>query len=265
MSESHNLCTRCSNVRWADLAIDKDNTIADSLTNPSSSGVHVAPLEESHQALTDSRCMLCRLWASIKPPSLDNPSSSSKCHLRAFPSTILDDATVGFWTSRRPGRARRACTLVGAVMDPPSRYFDVYKIRTRGLFAIHRTSAILSEDYGFGARRISPDRIEFSVFKECMALCEKKHWQTCAPTGVAHPRGFRVIDCESKTIVPAPLVCQYAALSYVWGDTQADDEDLLDGMPLKSVPRVIEDSIAATLALGLRFLWVDRHVSIFLV
>ena len=43
--------------------------------------------------------------------------------------------------------------------------------------------------------------------------------------------------------------------------TPQDEKDLLDGMPLKAVPRVVEDSIAVTLALGLRYLWVDRHVS----
>ena len=72
-----------------------------------------------------------------------------------------------------------------------------------------------------------------------------------------------MIDCENRTVIEAPPGCRYAALSYVWGDTQADEDDISDGMPLKSAPLVIEDSMAATLALGLRFLWVDRHGSIY--
>ena len=271
MDQNPNLCPRCSSVQWAELADDNDNTVADSLSDRSSAGIFVAPLEESHQVLASSNCELCKLWAVIKPSTLDSVSSSSsssssaplsKCHLRAFPSTILDDVTGIFRTFLRPGRACRACVLIGVVTDLPSSYSDVYEIRARGLFAIHRASARLSEDYDFGPRRILPDHIDFSVFKDCIKLCEEKHAQTCLPVWVEQPRGFRVIDCVNNTVVAAPSACRYAALSYVWGNTQADEKDIIDGMPLKAVPSVVEDSIATTLALGLRYLWVDRHESI---
>lgn len=65
---------------------------------------------------------------------------------------------------------------------------------------------------------------------------------------------LKVIDCITRTIVAAPRGCRYVALSYVWGADQTISS--LDGNLLQT----IEDSIQVVLALGHRYLWIDRYV-----
>ncbi|TEA14095.1 hypothetical protein C8034_v003502 [Colletotrichum sidae] len=66
--------------------------------------------------------------------------------------------------------------------------------------------------------------------------------------------------------MPAPAKAEYTALSYVWGDATSQNvsttAESSQGRPLSSMaelPRVIEDAIALTMAMGLRYLWVDRY------
>lgn len=67
-------------------------------------------------------------------------------------------------------------------------------------------------------------------------------------------RNLKVIDCFTRTIVGAPQACEYVALSYVWGTNQTVSS--LDS----ELPQTIEDAIKVVLALGRRYLWVDRYV-----
>jgi hypothetical protein len=68
-------------------------------------------------------------------------------------------------------------------------------------------------------------------------------------------RGLKVIDCTRRTLVTRPPGCHYVALSYVWG-AEKQSCSLQD-----QLPQAIEDSLIVTLALGHRYLWVDRFVS----
>lgn len=246
-------CLRCNAIEWKNLAEDKEGIIMRSI---STRGISIAPLPETQEELQNSECQLCRLWASIKPLSLDE----SECHLRAFPALLLDDATtVGLSQIRHPFQSHSICTLVGVADTVPSKYSDVYKVRSRGVFALCASSKSW-DSYDFGPRLISPNRIDFSIFKHCINTCDKNHAQTCRTTQTKHPKGFRVIDCENKTVVRAPLRCHYTALSYVWGYALPKEKDLPDDVPLKGLSPVVQDGIDATLSLGFRYLWVDRHV-----
>jgi hypothetical protein len=81
----------------------------------------------------------------------------------------------------------------------------------------------------------------------------------CKPGVLPAMDGFRVIDCLDSTIVPAPVSCQYLALSYVWGtDSTAGVEGRTSQLPHR-IPRTIQDGIELTKALGFRYLWVDRY------
>ncbi|KAJ8106382.1 hypothetical protein OPT61_g9575 [Boeremia exigua] len=67
-----------------------------------------------------------------------------------------------------------------------------------------------------------------------------------------------IIDCKQGIVVPAPPMCRYVALSYVWG--QGDDtRGKEDGESGKCLPRTIEDVIQLIRQLGYRHLWVDRY------
>ncbi|KAG6359494.1 hypothetical protein INS49_013015 [Diaporthe citri] len=68
---------------------------------------------------------------------------------------------------------------------------------------------------------------------------------------------FTVIDCESRTLVLWPAGAPYVTLSYVWGLDPAE-APVGDALP-KTLPKLIEDTIVATLRLGYQYLWIDRY------
>lgn len=74
------------------------------------------------------------------------------------------------------------------------------------------------------------------------------------------PNGMRVIRCDgTPSIVNAPEPCDYVALSYVWGNSQASGCCVGDILA-SDIPQTIKDSIEVTLQLGYQYLWVDRYV-----
>ncbi|KAF2035610.1 HET-domain-containing protein, partial [Setomelanomma holmii] len=87
--------------------------------------------------------------------------------------------------------------------------------------------------------------------------CDDHDRSTCQPVPIASLQDLKVIDCSSHIVVSAPAKCEFAALSYVWGDipfiSGGKKPDLLD------LPRTIEDAITMTNALGYQYLSVDRY------
>lgn len=103
--------------------------------------------------------------------------------------------------------------------------------------------------------RIEPDYIDFGEVRSWLDECISNHSEICSIVHDVHVPGFKVIECCTRSIVQAPDgQLQYAALSYVWGKPQTLKNDAL------CFPPTIEDSIAVTVALGFRYLWVDRYV-----
>lgn len=75
---------------------------------------------------------------------------------------------------------------------------------------------------------------------------------------------MQVIDCQSTTIIPAPTDCTYVALSYVYGGGRNKGGDSAvrarsSTIVLELVPRVVSDAVEVTVALDLRYLWVDKY------
>ncbi|KAF2687069.1 HET-domain-containing protein, partial [Lentithecium fluviatile CBS 122367] len=69
---------------------------------------------------------------------------------------------------------------------------------------------------------------------------------------------LRVIDCTTRELKIVPPGNPYVALSYFWGDLSSNVEALQARLPTQ-VPKTIEDSMIVTLALGMRYLWIDRY------
>ncbi|KAK1749643.1 heterokaryon incompatibility protein-domain-containing protein [Echria macrotheca] len=113
-----------------------------------------------------------------------------------------------------------------------------------------------------GARLIGP-QVDYSLVASWLNFCTTHHTRLChtQSSEVASLPGFRVIDCETRKIVPWNSLSQtdgFVALSYVWGSFQHDGI-VVDGHLPNEVPRLIDDSIEVTHQLGYRFLWVDRY------
>lgn len=113
-------------------------------------------------------------------------------------------------------------------------------------------------------RMLKQNKIKFDILKGWISMCKDMHTKACtvealSPNTVPF---FKLIECETLRIVPAPNE-PYVALSYVWGASKSqspkpDTTPELDRLPEK-LPRTIKDAITVTLKLGFRYLWVDRY------
>lgn len=101
--------------------------------------------------------------------------------------------------------------------------------------------------------------IPFSRIKACLDECVEQHRDNCSLEQRQAIPHLNLIDCTTRKVVAAPAVCQYVALSYVWGSNQSAGEDFTS---LENAPQTIEQSMFVTRELGFRFLWVDRYVGI---
>lgn len=103
-------------------------------------------------------------------------------------------------------------------------------------------------------------RVNFGMIKKRLKECREEHEECRSNRGgrIRNVPGMRLIDCRTRTVVPAPDGgVSYAALSYVWG-TPGDVEDGYDKLP-DDLPKTISDAILVTQKLKIRYLWVDRY------
>lgn len=109
------------------------------------------------------------------------------------------------------------------------------------------------------ARTIQPDAIDWAILRGWLDHCDSRHKSSCAKADSVLLAGFRVIDCNTRSIVTAPQDCKFAALSYVWGTTTQTQTDISQDEIPSPAPLLIEDSIICTQAMGLQYLWIDRY------
>jgi hypothetical protein len=103
-------------------------------------------------------------------------------------------------------------------------------------------------------RRKSATHIDYGLLSGWLNKCRYEHEAAyCWPETKSIP-GMKIINCHTRCVVDAERGCQYVTLSYVWGGA------LTNGDTLGSYPPTIEDAITVTVALGFRYLWVDRYV-----
>jgi hypothetical protein len=120
---------------------------------------------------------------------------------------------------------------------------------------------IVSQPSGIkGPVQMIREKIErYETVKNWINLCQVMHTTVCMIKGPSTVRYQKLIDCQTRTLVPAEDH-PYVALSYVWGSI-SEIFKFTDGseqLPTK-IPRTIEDAITVTQKLGFRYLWVDRY------
>jgi hypothetical protein len=107
-------------------------------------------------------------------------------------------------------------------------------------------------------RSLNHERVDFTTLVDWVDFCRLYHPRRCPKHETHSIEGFRVIDCEMRQVIPAPDSCEYCAVSYVWGNTEAKTLLPNNIIPDMAHP-VIEDSITVCMRLGFRYLWVDRY------
>lgn len=75
------------------------------------------------------------------------------------------------------------------------------------------------------------------------------------------PAGMRFIDCQQDSVqaiaVSTPNL-EFVALSYVWGRSEADEDNNMTS-DTSMIPCTIRDAMIVVKELGLRYLWVDKY------
>ncbi|KAF2101394.1 HET-domain-containing protein [Rhizodiscina lignyota] len=110
--------------------------------------------------------------------------------------------------------------------------------------------------------RIIGEQVDFLQLKSWLNGCISIH--TPCKTNERPLPSLKLIDCDSRSIVAAPEMASYVALSYVWGKQDSNDPEIQteqnrDVFRFERPPRTIQDAVVATLSLGYRYLWVDKY------
>lgn len=119
-----------------------------------------------------------------------------------------------------------------------------------------------------GTAKVDPEWIDIDTLKTWLWTCDTEHSSKCFEMISRTSGGPRwLIDVVKGSLVPAEAEDQYAALSYVWGQTETvkTTKDnlvyLLEGASIfaheRLLPKTIKDTMRLVKLLGIKYLWVD--------
>lgn len=121
----------------------------------------------------------------------------------------------------------------------------------------------------------NPDQIlddKFRFFKSKLYNCVKNHTSICGQAGgTTLPRRLLDVGTSDGHVIKlvesyqlGSRLPKYAAVSHRWGDPELmfrtlrrNFDDRLQGMDEEGMPKVLQDAIKVTRAIGLRYLWMD--------
>jgi hypothetical protein len=122
----------------------------------------------------------------------------------------------------------------------------------------------------------NPERIDIGQLQKWKAYCDADHHGIChslsKQDAVDVFMPSRLIDISQSCLIDVTATLEYAALSYVWGDSTGSLTATIEAMPslctpgsLQNnqqsdlyIPSTILDAMALTKMMGIKYLWVDR-------
>lgn len=229
------ICSRCSAIRWPLITQKSGNYQQRDEFN--------VAVNDSHDELQSSACEVCQLFALLKPSALD----TSTCSLRAVPLSKLFTNRNAY---EHPLQPDTSLLFIDSEMNEPR------PDRRRHMGHVIAVEPLPEAFANPEHRPFNHEAIDFPQIKEWIEYCDKNHLQRCKPEKFTLPPKFKVIDCrepedinrEEPTVVSVGDDCEYAALSYVWGNIE------------DKFPQVVKDSIKVARQLKCEYLWVDRLV-----
>ncbi len=250
------LCTRCESIDLDDLCkwIFKRKYMRE-----------VRKLGQIDDASKISRCTLCRLFALMRPASLEVQEYT----LMAFGSRVLDFHDEEFGRDQ-PSPAKlgvEESVLLGLI---PTRIregdFDALRaLRSTGYICslAQRSEQSAGRKPSFQGSLLHSEKIDFVMLRSWLRICQEHHTRFCGlrfDSAALTVPFLQVIDCDTRRIVPATNDCPYLALSYVWGSSViAHRKNEVKFLLPDDLPNVIQDAVAVTRELGFRYLWVDYY------
>jgi hypothetical protein len=162
-------------------------------------GELVAPLGALGSSSRRSSCPLCRLFAAVRIDELKCTSTteiSDKYFLRAIyaesylsPKEKINGLQHTVMLAVVPGNAKSW------------RHGKASYIYSSTSSKHTRQDRIMA--------RIRSDKVDSRKIREWLEFCEKHHTEGCCEAEKVTLSGFRLIDCHTRCIVPAPQDCEY--------------------------------------------------------
>ena len=199
----------------------------------------------SKAQLAASHCRVCRFIARII-----EAQHLSEARYHALESVVIDNLYSGFPDIERKERMH----VVRILPIEQSTGTGFIKLPEK-----HRSAHLVISDFPLEENSVEKryyhaSHMNVDQIRGWIEDCLTNHSECCIGNVQDSLRQLRVIDCGSKTVVPAPMGCHYVALSYVWGQHNDAFDDL------QNPPKTIADSIYVTQMLGYQYLWIDRFV-----
>jgi hypothetical protein len=263
MRERNQLCSSCSKIDFKSIFALSSKKV----------GRHGIALTETRTDI-QSGCDLCSLVASMASLKVIPTSGSfiipfAGYHLRALDSLWpLRLERTDELVAMNPGIV--VAVVQGKGVSEFSKPERLKEAISRGFIVpITQHSSLEPSNicpFSYRARTVSRTEVDFtricSWLRECQESKSDPHHR-CKSQPRRITFSARVIDCETREIVPLTPDLEYLALSYVWGnnpnDAEVDQTAQSDFRLPNPAPQTIEDAMAVVRRLQKRYLWVDRY------
>lgn len=270
------LCTVCRSIDFKALLFQFPKSLGENDDSSSDKAVDLGFLDELTRR--SRSCQFCalvldgatRINEGKEPPTTDESKGERvKCFLRKYYFCSLYD-TLHEGKHRKEVDVNRLVVYLDPYPDSGkySKWMQWWGIQFQPYMEPAPSVEGLYDLTGFG--RVMKPLVDVQGLRNWLRQCEDLHGKACHAQewlgNIEQPNFLRVIDVERRCIVRAPPSCRYLALSYVWGSeksaqtTKANIRNFRNknGLGKDILPETIADSVKLVIALGERYLWVDR-------
>lgn len=251
---SQNLCSSCRHLRLRHLVNEcGGSSIRQSANDEESEGSRFIEVELGPIANQKLGCILCRIFASALRQELqlyyglsaDDPifKNSVSLLISCYDFQPLNLDYYSGETAAQPENLKKITNLILCIRgDQLSRSFACHISCGKHIERVEVTPLV-----------------QWDTLRVWLS-----HASTVEP--VRRVNELRLVDIDSLSVVSAAEFCEYAALSYVWGEagSHCAGESVMEkgyvasgALSPGSLPATIADAITACRKLGIRYLWID--------
>ena len=249
LHDKTHLCDDCQRLNLIDLLEQRKRTLR------ACCGVAIADFGKRTSNWNEATCSLCRLFAAVRVTS---ESFGDEYHLRVVSFLKSCPEVIHCYANKALNNADTICLVVLPGNSRRRHSYPSCSIN-HDIMRCEKTGYICPVDLSnmidppsFGGRLVDAHQPDYRLLQGWVEFCQKRHSRSCIVSPGFRSEYFRVIDCESRSIIKAPLNCTYVALSYVWGSKRSDgceghtaECSLSQSLP-DTVPRVIQDAVSVT-------------------
>ncbi|KAI0190371.1 heterokaryon incompatibility protein-domain-containing protein [Xylaria flabelliformis] len=267
LSTSADECDNCRDIRAilrtaSELANDLQRFMLSFPWSTGSVGFHLANIGQRFLEPRDTSCQLCLMLIRSRV-------NSEAATVNSEQNCVEDDSVLrAYYFPRASGLVHYTGVIENnsfALFIGRPEFFkgEQSEVILKFISAARNGIAVLSkpqEASNLFSPRPIPEYYEPKLICDWICYCQKYHKDCLSNSHI--DRDLHLIDCNSRRVELAANGDQYVALSYVWGsyNTQLECETQHAGTELPvALPKVIEDAISVTRALGYNYLWVDKY------